>query len=80
MPKPLRDFVPFGGPQSGPGRWFEEDCDWSVVCLAFPQYFPEDAQAAARKTLEQYKPELYAQLEPDTTLRVDQTKSSGRGL
>jgi hypothetical protein len=60
MPKCLREFVPFGGPQSGPGRWFEEDCDWSVVALAFPQFFPDDAISAALKTLEQYKPEIYA--------------------
>ncbi len=59
MPKPLRDFVPFGGPQAGPGRWFEEDADWSVVCVAFPQFFkPEDIDAALR-TLQHYKPELY---------------------
>src|SRR4051812_49058082 len=47
MPRPLQEFVPFGGKQSGPGRWFEEDCDWSVVALAFPQFFPADVTAAA---------------------------------
>lgn len=62
MPKCLRDFVPFGGPQPGPGRWFEEDADWSVVALAFPQFFPADAIPAALKTLEPYKPELFAEV------------------
>ena len=62
MPKPLRDFIPFGGPQPGPGRFYEEDCDWSVVALAFPQFFPEDAIPMAMKTLERYKPELYEQV------------------
>lgn len=62
MPKPLRDFIPFGGMQTGPGRWFEEDCDWAVVALAFPQIFPADAIPAALKTLEHYKPELFAEV------------------
>jgi hypothetical protein len=62
MPKPLRDFVPFGGSQAGPGRWFEEDCDWSVVALSFPQFFkPEDIDVAL-KTLERYRPELFAEV------------------
>jgi hypothetical protein len=62
MPKPLREFVPFGGPQAGPGRWFEEDCDWSVVALAFPQFFSDDARAAALATLKMYKPELHKEV------------------
>lgn len=62
MPKALRDFVPFGGPQAGPGRWFEEDCDWAVVALAFPQHFPAEAIPAAMTTLKGYKPHLYAEL------------------
>lgn len=62
MPKPLREFVPFGGPQAGPGRWFEEDCDWSVVAAAFPEYFDAEALDAAMKTLERWKTELHAQV------------------
>ncbi len=62
MPKHLRDFIPFGGTQSGPGRWFEEDADWSVVALAFPQFFPAEAIAAAMNTLRHYKPEIYEQV------------------
>ena len=54
MPKPLREFTPWAGP-----GWFEEDCDWAVVALAFPQFFPEDAIPAALKTLQRYKPEVY---------------------
>ncbi|HEY7330682.1 MAG TPA: hypothetical protein VH592_23785 [Gemmataceae bacterium] len=57
MPKPLRDFQPFAG-----RNWYEEDCDWSIVALAFPQFFPHDAIAAARETLKHYKPELYEQI------------------
>jgi hypothetical protein len=59
MPQALQDFVPFGGPQPGPGRWFEEDCDWSVVALAFPQFFTEDDVKQAHATLKGYRPEVY---------------------
>ena len=33
MPEPLR-FNPYGG-----GTWFEEDCEWALVALAYPQHF-----------------------------------------
>lgn len=59
MPKALQDFVPFGGPQPGPGRWFEEDADWSVVALAFPLFFTEGDVQAAHATLKAYRPEVY---------------------
>lgn len=62
MPKPLQKFVPFGGEQRGPGRWFEEDCDWAVVALAFPQFFTDDDHAAALATIRSYKPELYKEV------------------
>lgn len=57
MPKPLREFEPWAGP-----NWYEEDCDWAVVALAFPQFFPADHQEAALATLKSYKPELYEQV------------------
>ena len=81
MPKPLRDFVPFGGPQAGPGRWFEEDCDWSVVCVAFPEHFPDDAIQAAWRTLRNYKPTLYDQLLHDAFPAVPRAwvNTDGRG-
>jgi hypothetical protein len=36
----------------GNAGWFEEDCDWCMVALAFPTVFPADAQTAARKTFD----------------------------
>ncbi len=57
MPKPLREFKPWAGP-----NWYEEDCDWSIVALAFPQYFPDDAQGAALATLQHYRPELFTEV------------------
>ncbi len=59
MPKALQDFVPFGSPQPGPGRWFEEDADWSVVALAFPEFFTEGDVQAAHATLKGYRPAVY---------------------
>jgi hypothetical protein len=54
MPKPLRDFQPWAGP-----NWYEEDCDWCIVTLAFPQFFPDDAFPVALATLKRYKPKLF---------------------
>lgn len=56
MPKPLRDFQPFAG-----ANWYEEDADWAIVALAFPQFFPAEAVRMASVTLMHYNPELYEQ-------------------
>ena len=34
MPDVLVKFVPYAAP-----NWYEEDCDWAIVALAFPQHF-----------------------------------------
>jgi hypothetical protein len=57
MPKPLRDYQPFAG-----SNWYEEDGDWAIGALAFPQYFPDDAIPAALETIKGYKPELYQEI------------------
>lgn len=45
MPEPYRSHPPFC---RQPG-WYEEDCDWAVVALSFPQFFsPEELEAASR--------------------------------
>lgn len=54
MPKPLRDFQPWAGP-----NWYEEDCDWCTVALAFPQFFPDEAIPVALATLKRYQPALF---------------------
>lgn len=46
MPEQLRSVAPFAGP-----GWYEEDCDWAIVALAFPLYFTADHLAAAVRTL-----------------------------
>jgi hypothetical protein len=37
----------FSGSQTSP--WFEEDCDWALVALTFPEAFSADAQALAKR-------------------------------
>ena len=36
------------------GGWYEEDCDWCLVALSFPDLFDEPAIAAAVKTCEDW--------------------------
>ena len=39
-------------PSGRGGTWWEEDCAWAFVALAFPEAFPsEEAQKAARNTM-----------------------------
>lgn len=42
----------------GTGRYFEEDCEWALVVLAFPDEFSQEQQDAARATAAQYYPSL----------------------
>jgi len=39
---------------AGPG-WYEEDCDWALVALSFPDLFPPAAIENAKWTIESYK-------------------------
>ena len=32
--------------------WFEEDCDWCLVALTFPDLFPAEAAEPAQKTFD----------------------------
>jgi hypothetical protein len=57
MPKPLREFTPWAG-----ANWYEEDCDWCIVALSFPQLFPADVIPVALATLQRYDPDLYKQV------------------
>jgi hypothetical protein len=46
MPDHLKNVYTFAG-----ANWFEEDCDWCIVALAYPDAFPPEAQEHARATL-----------------------------
>ena len=55
MPPALGAVPTFAG-----GRWYEEDCDWALVCVAFPECFPADALAQAEGSLARWQPEVWA--------------------
>jgi hypothetical protein len=38
--------------------WFEEDCDWAFVAVAFPEHFPVGALEAAQATIKHFYPEV----------------------
>lgn len=57
MPAPLRSFGPWAGK-----NWYEEDCDWAIVALAFPDFFPAVCLSAAVDSLKRYQPEILAKL------------------
>ena len=54
MPEPYKSIPTFAG-----GNWYEEDCDWALVALSFPEAFPKMASDIpladiAQKTFEMY--------------------------
>lgn len=53
------NFYPLGQRPSG-YQWFEEDCEWARVALAFPTAFTPEHQYAARRTLRFSHPEILA--------------------
>ena len=50
MPEPYRSKVRFAG-----GTWFEEDCDWVLVVLSFPEVFEERVVNEAQAMWERYR-------------------------
>lgn len=42
----------------GGGRYFEEDCEWALVALAFPDAFTADYIQSAKETAAAYYPNL----------------------
>jgi len=46
MPAHLKEVYTYAG-----GNAFEEDCDWCIVALAYPDAFPPAAQEHARRML-----------------------------
>ena len=55
MPEPYRSTVPFTQRhgRSGPG-WYEEDCDWAIVALSFPQFFTADELETAQSCFDEF--------------------------
>ena len=61
-------------PWRSKGGWYEEDCDWAIVALTFPEepYFaevvgPDDQTRVdyARSSARHYNPEFLAFIEPE---------------
>jgi len=50
------------GDAYAPLGWFEEDCAWSLVALAFPERFPLQARWDALDTARRYYPRQYERL------------------
>lgn len=46
MPLEITCIRPWAG-----GGWYEEDCDWALICLTFPEMFSAKACAAAINTV-----------------------------
>ena len=42
----------------GTGRYFEEDCEWALVVLAFPDEFTQQQRDDAQETANRYYPTL----------------------
>lgn len=66
MPEPLRNA----------DGWYEEDCEWCKVVLAFPQYFPFK-DWAAEKTLRNWFPDKWEafygkKLQPGESFKRDE--------
>ena len=53
MPYVIRTLAPFAG--SG---WYEEDCDWALVVMAFPEHFSGEHCQAAITTVHRWQKEV----------------------
>ncbi len=47
------------------GGWYEEDCDWAIVALTFPEVFPTEHEGVdlvdlTHRTAKNYYPDAYA--------------------
>lgn len=42
--------------------WFEEDCNWAFVALAYPEYFVPENVIGARNTIHAFFPEIAQKL------------------
>lgn len=45
-----------------PGGWYEEDCDWAIVGVTFPNLFPEAHRIDAHRSTKDWHPDEYEQV------------------
>ena len=53
MKEEVRNVSTFAG-RSNSGVWYEEDCDWALVCYSFPDLFPKEAYSHALNTIKHF--------------------------
>jgi hypothetical protein len=63
VPPALLDRIPerhraYAKRWSGSESWYEEDCAWAAVALAFPELFPAEAVKQAHVVVAQYLREV----------------------
>jgi len=51
-----KDMLPFFKLEDG---WYEEDCDWCLVILAFPEYFKPSEYVDAISCMKNWHPDRY---------------------
>ena len=39
--------------------WYEEDCDWAIVAVAYPRHFTDYEQVCAVDTMARYHPDKW---------------------
>lgn len=61
----------------GRDGWYEEDCDWAIVCLIFPELFTAEDLENARLTLKSYRPAELARFDADKRAPAPQQASLG---
>jgi hypothetical protein len=47
--------------QDGVNGWYEEDCDWSIVVLFFPELFPEKTYKTALEVIKRFHANAWEQ-------------------
>jgi hypothetical protein len=65
LPEKIKEYIGKGcfGQQRLNG-WFEEDCDWAIVAVSFPEYFTQEQLDDAQRTISRYYDGLGAGLIP----------------
>lgn len=69
------------------GGWFEEDCEWALVVLSFPEYFSGEEIGKARQTAKDWNPTEYQEITGDYvpvsesyTLRKQQSEEQNKAM
>lgn len=64
---------------NGNGRWFEEDSDWALVAVSFPECFNSDTVNNAKEAVKNWHPNVYESLY-DIVLEPGESREKDRLL